>query len=260
MWLNAAPRKPLPDRCSRQGGTGIDGLRNADVRSNEGFRPLLGSWSDLLMFRHGDSAHLPDRVVVCSRSTKTSDGACARTFGVRSSSSMASIGCGTVSWTSSSRRSIAPVVLREVEPHRRHSLAGGLKPGLPLPVLPMRVRCACHEPSDSAFSMRLLIVSGIFHPEIGGPATYLHALSRTLAERGHQVGVVAYGDEHAPDAYPFPVWRVSRKGHRFLRLAASTLARSLPVWDAGRTLARVEGLPRVVRQRFRCAGASSVAP
>ena len=41
--------------------------------------------------------------------------------------------------------------------------------------------------------MRLLIVSGIFHPKIGGPATYLHALSRTLAERGHQVGVVAYG-------------------------------------------------------------------
>ena len=83
--------------------------------------------------------------------------------------------------------------------------------------------------------MRLLIVSGIFHPEIGGPATYLHTLSRTLAEQGHRVGVVAYGDEHAPDAYPFPVWRVSRKGHRFLRLARFArvlwhVSKDYPVW------------------------------
>ena len=31
--------------------------------ANEGFRPLLGPWSDLLVFRHGDSAHLAGRVV-----------------------------------------------------------------------------------------------------------------------------------------------------------------------------------------------------
>ena len=42
MWLNATPREPLPDRCSRQGGTGIDGLRNADVRGHRRLSPA--SW------------------------------------------------------------------------------------------------------------------------------------------------------------------------------------------------------------------------
>lgn len=82
--------------------------------------------------------------------------------------------------------------------------------------------------------MRILIVSGIFHPEVGGPATYLHALSHALTRAGHEVGVIAYGDSEAA-TYPFPVWRVSRRGHPVLRLlrfirALLAVSARYPVW------------------------------
>ena len=57
---------------------------------------------------------------------------------------------------------------------------------------------------------RLLIASGIFHPEAGGPATYLHELLPALQERGWEVRVIAYGD--APTAgYPYSIKRISRR-------------------------------------------------
>jgi glycosyltransferase involved in cell wall biosynthesis len=67
--------------------------------------------------------------------------------------------------------------------------------------------------------MRVLIVSGIFHPEVGGPATYLRELADTLTRRGDHVGVVAYGDPRLPSDGEYPVWRVSRAGGRLRRLS-----------------------------------------
>jgi glycosyltransferase involved in cell wall biosynthesis len=66
--------------------------------------------------------------------------------------------------------------------------------------------------------MSLLIVSGIFHPEIGGPATYLHALAHTLAVRGAAPIVLAYGESRPDLTYPFEVHRVSRRSHPAARL------------------------------------------
>src|SRR5712691_12176358 len=55
--------------------------------------------------------------------------------------------------------------------------------------------------------MRLFIASGIFHPESGGPATYLYRLLPELQARGHEVRVLTYGD--APtDGYPYPLTRI----------------------------------------------------
>lgn len=58
--------------------------------------------------------------------------------------------------------------------------------------------------------MRLFIAAGIFHPEPGGPATYLYHLLPALQARGFDVRVLTFGD--APTAgYPYPLTRIPRR-------------------------------------------------
>ena len=69
---------------------------------------------------------------------------------------------------------------------------------------------------------KLFLASGIFHPEPGGPATYLQTLLPALQESGWAPRVLTYGDDHT-HAYPYPVTRIKR--HRFpLRYARYALA------------------------------------
>ena len=68
----------------------------------------------------------------------------------------------------------------------------------------------------------LLIASGIFHPEPGGPATYLRAILPALQMRGWQVRVLTFGTPQAGD-YPFRVKRIAREIYP-LRLAKYALA------------------------------------
>ena len=72
--------------------------------------------------------------------------------------------------------------------------------------------------------MRLCIASGTFHPEIGGPPTYLYALADALVTRGHRINVVTYGDPDPPGSYPYPVHRVSRWGPEPQRVGMFALA------------------------------------
>jgi len=55
--------------------------------------------------------------------------------------------------------------------------------------------------------MRIFIASGIFHPDSGGPATYLYRLLPELQARGHEVRALAYGNAHT-DGYPYPLTRI----------------------------------------------------
>lgn len=66
--------------------------------------------------------------------------------------------------------------------------------------------------------MKILVISGTFHPEVGGPPVYLYGLLESLVERGHQVAVITYGDAALPHAYPYPVTRISRRQAIPLRL------------------------------------------
>ena len=54
-------------------------------------------------------------------------------------------------------------------------------------------------------------MTGTFHPEAGGPPTYLYHLLPALVERGHEVTVVTYGDVAEEFEYPYRVVRVSRR-------------------------------------------------
>lgn len=57
---------------------------------------------------------------------------------------------------------------------------------------------------------KLFIAAGIFHPESGGPATYLYEILPELQKMGWQPCVVTYGAGDT-SRYPYPVTRVPRR-------------------------------------------------
>jgi len=63
--------------------------------------------------------------------------------------------------------------------------------------------------------MKILLVTGIFPPDIGGPATYIPAIAKALLERGHEVTVVTTSEPEwldlDNDEHPFPVFRMNRR-------------------------------------------------
>lgn len=73
---------------------------------------------------------------------------------------------------------------------------------------------------------RLFVASGIFHPDPGGPATYLKQLLPALQEQGWEIRVLSYGEpQDNPSAYPYPVQRIPRIATpwRQMRYAAAAI-------------------------------------
>lgn len=72
--------------------------------------------------------------------------------------------------------------------------------------------------------MNIVLATGIYPPDIGGPATYVKALAEELASRGEQVTVITYGLEDAVEKAPWTLVRVKKgKGGitRWKRYAAA---------------------------------------
>ncbi|MGQ9728965.1 MAG: glycosyltransferase family 4 protein [Candidatus Fervidibacter sp.] len=65
------------------------------------------------------------------------------------------------------------------------------------------------------WTVNLLITTGIFPPDIGGPATYVPTIAKAFIERGHNITVVTTSEpEHLTNddsVYPFPVIRLNRR-------------------------------------------------
>lgn len=109
--------------------------------------------------------------------------------------------------------------------------------------------------------MTILIVTGIFPPDIGGPATYVPLVARALTERGHRVVVLTTsepGHVHLVGGHPFRVLRIDRRlpvAARTLRLAARLAheaGRADVVYAAGMLLeatvaTRLRGTPLVAK-------------
>lgn len=76
--------------------------------------------------------------------------------------------------------------------------------------------------------MNVLMITGIFPPDIGGPATYVPEISRELVKRGHKVTVVTLSDtlDHDDGSYVFRVHRIRRSLFKPLRFLL-TVARIL---------------------------------
>jgi len=61
--------------------------------------------------------------------------------------------------------------------------------------------------------MKILIATGIFPPEIGGPATYVPRIAKEFLDRDHFVSVITYSDTYVHERdvhYPFLVKRIKR--------------------------------------------------
>ncbi|MFA6307047.1 MAG: glycosyltransferase family 4 protein [Patescibacteria group bacterium] len=63
---------------------------------------------------------------------------------------------------------------------------------------------------------KLLIISGCFPPDSGGPASLLPNLIPILMEHGYEVTVLTYGDQI--DNLPYKVVRISRKTNKILTI------------------------------------------
>jgi glycosyltransferase involved in cell wall biosynthesis len=76
--------------------------------------------------------------------------------------------------------------------------------------------------------VKVVVVSGIWPPDSGGPASHAHALSRFLHDRGHVVQVVTTASAR-PAAEPYAVFWVSRSlpaGLRHVRVANEIRSRA----------------------------------
>jgi glycosyltransferase involved in cell wall biosynthesis len=97
--------------------------------------------------------------------------------------------------------------------------------------------------------MKLLFATGIYPPEIGGPASFTRQMAHALVSRGVHVEVVTYGDTQTETSSEWNIHVVSRRGGvlvRYLRYAIAT-------WKAARSCDIVflqgpvsEGLPGTI--------------
>src|SRR5918992_1528311 len=70
----------------------------------------------------------------------------------------------------------------------------------------------------------VLIVSGIWPPDIGGPASHGPEVGRFLARRGHDVRAVTSTGRDGPAPAGFPLRSTSRERPRPVRLLAGAVA------------------------------------
>jgi glycosyltransferase involved in cell wall biosynthesis len=95
--------------------------------------------------------------------------------------------------------------------------------------------------------MRIILATGIYPPEIGGPATYVRALAKELVSKGCAVTVITYGSPEPGDGFdvhgvsrslPILRWfsyaRVLKKYGRDADavIAFSSVSAGVPVWLA----------------------------
>ncbi len=79
--------------------------------------------------------------------------------------------------------------------------------------------------------MKLFIASGIFHPEAGGPATYLRELLPALVAQGHDIRLLTYSDHpHSERQYSYPVTRILRRALPLRMFDYARAARPLLAW------------------------------
>lgn len=67
--------------------------------------------------------------------------------------------------------------------------------------------------------MRILITTGIFRPEAGGPATFAAEFAKRLQKTGHKVAVITYSNQphyESDKEFPFLLIRILRSSHKLL--------------------------------------------
>ena len=100
--------------------------------------------------------------------------------------------------------------------------------------------------------MRIFIATGIFHPESGGPATYLNGILPDMQQAGNDIRLLTFGEATAQDSqYGYPVQRIPRRAFalRPLPYAAYGLASRPYLGWADLTYLHSIGLPLWLARR-----------
>ncbi len=69
--------------------------------------------------------------------------------------------------------------------------------------------------------MKILLVSGIFPPDIGGPATYIPLLASELTNQNHDVTIVTLGENQTRFKSHYKIKYISRKQPKIFRIIKS---------------------------------------
>src|SRR3972149_8437046 len=73
--------------------------------------------------------------------------------------------------------------------------------------------------------MKILIITGVFPPDIGGPASYVPKISEEIVKRGQGVTTITLSDVPSyTDRYNFDVVRIPRKSFKPIRFLKTILA------------------------------------
>ncbi len=83
--------------------------------------------------------------------------------------------------------------------------------------------------------MRILITTGVFEPDIGGPATYAHMLATGLVTKKEDVVVLTFSDSKYVDTdarYPFTLRRIVRSKNKILNRIKFLFVAAPYVWRA----------------------------
>jgi glycosyltransferase involved in cell wall biosynthesis len=102
--------------------------------------------------------------------------------------------------------------------------------------------------------MRIALLSGIWPPDVGGPATHAPDFARFLVERGHEVAVVTMADG-PPTERPCPVVTVSRRSpfpvrYPLVAVRGAALARRSDVLYATATYGAAAAAAAAARRPF----------
>lgn len=66
-------------------------------------------------------------------------------------------------------------------------------------------------------NLKVVLATGIFFPDIGGPAIHVRRIAEALVMRGYKPVVISYGDYSGSEEFPFKTIRVSNKLPTLLR-------------------------------------------
>lgn len=95
--------------------------------------------------------------------------------------------------------------------------------------------------------IKLFVASGIFHPEAGGPATYLYELLPELRQLGWDIYALTYGSG-ATDGYPYSLTRIPRRSLPVRLAQYAAAARPHLAW-ADLVYVHTLGLPLIGSRR-----------
>jgi glycosyltransferase involved in cell wall biosynthesis len=98
--------------------------------------------------------------------------------------------------------------------------------------------------------MKILIVTGTYYPDIGGPSRYLYSLGQDLQSMGHFVELLTFGEDDLSLVDPFLTKRISRRLPVPLRMAEMGKAIWRASRDADLLYVNDYGLPAVLANKW----------